>query len=197
MNAERLLDRLAEVIGPPPLEGVVPVPWGLGPEELGFQLSADYLAFADWYGMVSISDELHIYTPSAAPSPNPGQPIGFEEFLHHTTDPYGYCAMLAQAYLEGDYDECPYPLLKWGNNWNSDQFFWLMRGWDPDRWPVAAKFDSLREWDLFEGGFLEFLLAAVTGQYPCHGDVLPGGMKQIGDGRAYRSRGDWSKQQWQ
>ncbi|MFJ3219543.1 hypothetical protein ACIPLC_26925 [Kitasatospora sp. NPDC086801] len=150
--------------------------------------------------MVSISDELHIYTPSAAPSPKTEQPLGFEGFLYYTTDPYGYCAMLAQAYQDGDYDECPYPLfpaegglLKWGNNDNSDQFCWLMRGPDPDRWPVAAKFDSVLEWDLYEGGFLEFLLAAVTEQYPNHGDVVPGGTKQVGDGRAYRFGGDWSK----
>ncbi|MGW2255789.1 hypothetical protein ACWCXH_37430 [Kitasatospora sp. NPDC001660] len=200
MNIEEMLDRLAAVIGPPPVGGVVRVPWELGPEVLGFQLPADYRAFVDRYGMVSISDELHICAPSAAPSTKTGQPLGFEGFLYYTTEPYGYCAMLAQAYQDGDYDECPYPLfpaegglLKWGNNWNSDQFFWLMRGPDSDRWPVAAKFDSLLEWDLFEGGFLEFLLAAVTEQYPYHRDVVPGGMKQVGDGRAYRFRGDWSK----
>lgn len=59
---------------------------------------------------------------------------------------------------------------------------------------MAAKFHSMREWDLCEGGFLEFLLAAVTEQYPYHGDVVPGGMKQVGDGRAHRFRGDWSNQ---
>ncbi|WP_033354839.1 hypothetical protein [Kitasatospora aureofaciens] len=71
-----------------------------------------------------------------------------------------------------------------------------MRGPDPDRWPVAAKFDSMRQRDLFEGGFLEFLLAAVTEQYPYHEDVVPGRTKQAGDGRDYRSWGDWSKQLW-
>ncbi|MFF2079271.1 hypothetical protein ACFVXG_31520 [Kitasatospora sp. NPDC058162] len=200
VQVEEMLDRLGAVIGPP-LEGVVPVPWELGPEEIGFQLPADYRAFVDRYGMVSISDELHVFAPSAAPSPKVGQPPGFEGFVYFTTDPYGYTAMLAQAYEDGDYDECPYPLfpaegglLKWGNNYNSDQFFWLMRGPDPARWPVAAKFDSMLEWDLFEGGFLEFLLAAVTEQYPYHDDVVPGGMKQVGDGRSYRFRGDWLKQ---
>ncbi|MEU9131643.1 hypothetical protein AB0D08_26630 [Kitasatospora sp. NPDC048540] len=201
VNIEELLDRLGAVIGPPPAGGVVPVPWERGPETIGFQLPSDYRAFGDRYGMVSISDELHIYTPSAAPNSKAEQPLGFEGFLYYTTDPYGYCAMLAQAYRDGDHDECPYPLfpaegglLKWGNNWNSDQFFWLMRGPDPDRWPVAAKFDSRLKWDLFEGGFLEFLLAAVTEQYPYHRSVVPGGMKQVGDGRAYRFGGDWSKQ---
>ncbi|GGQ90376.1 hypothetical protein GCM10010195_52790 [Kitasatospora griseola] len=52
----------------------------------------------------------------------------------------------------------------------------------------------MREWDLFEGGFLEFLLAAVTEEYPYHRDVVARGTKQVGDGRAYRVRGDWSKQ---
>nr|BFD96288.1 hypothetical protein KitaXyl93_76480 [Kitasatospora sp. Xyl93] len=68
-----------------------------------------------------------------------------------------------------------------------------MQGPDPDRWPVAAKFHSMREWDVFEGGFLELLLAAVTEQYPYHGDVVPGGTTQVDDSRAYRPRGDWSK----
>jgi hypothetical protein len=200
VDIEEMLDRLGTVIGPPPADGVVPVPWELAPEALGFQLPADYRAFANQYGSVSISNELHIYTPSAGPSPKTGQPPGFEGFLYNTTDPYGYCAWLAEVYRDGDYEECPYPLfpaeggvLKWGNNYNSDHFFWLMQGPDPDRWPVAAKFHSMREWDLFEGGFLEFLLAAVTEQYPYHDDVVPGGLKQAGDGRAYRFRGDWSK----
>ncbi|RGD58119.1 hypothetical protein DR950_10240 [Kitasatospora xanthocidica] len=200
VDIEETLDRLGTVIGPPPAGGVVPVPWELGPEVLGFQLPADYRAFVDRYGMVSISDELHIYAPSAAPSSQVSQPLGFEGFLYDTTDPYGYCAWLAEAYRDGDHDECPYPLfpaegglLKWANNSNSDHFFWLTRGPDPDRWPVAAKFHSMREWDLFEGGFLEFLLAAVTEQYPYHDDVVPGGTRQLGDGRAYRPGGDWSK----
>ncbi|WP_406230544.1 hypothetical protein [Nocardia sp. NBC_01009] len=201
MDIEEMLDRLGSVIGSPPAGGVVPVPWELGPEMMGFQLPADYRAFVDRYGMVSISNELHIYAPSAAPSSHIGEPPGFEGFLYNTTDPYGYCAMLAQAYQGGDYDECPYllfpaegGLLKWGNNYNSDHFFWLMRGPDPDRWPVAAKFDARMMWDVFEGGFLEFVLAAVTEQYPYHGAVLPGGMTPVGDGRGYRPRGDWSKQ---
>ncbi|MCC9312220.1 hypothetical protein LN042_35045 [Kitasatospora sp. RB6PN24] len=201
VDIEEMLDRLGAVIGPPPADGVVPVPWEFGPGVLGFQLPADYRAFADRYGTVSISDELHIYTPSTELGPYVGGPVGFEGFLYFTTEPYGYCAMLAQAHQDGDYDECPYPLfptegglLKWGNNYNSDHFFWLMRGPDPDRWPVAAKFDSMLEWDLFEGGFLEFLLAAVTEQYPYHGDVVPGGLKQVGEGRAYRFGGDWAKQ---
>ncbi|MGE7439753.1 MULTISPECIES: hypothetical protein [Kitasatospora] len=129
MDIEEMLDRLGAVIGPPPAGGVVPVPWELGPEVLGFQLPADYRAFADRYGMVSISDEPHIYTPSAAPSPQVGQPPGFEGFLYNTTEPYGHCAWLAEVYRDGDYDECPYPLfpaegglLKWGNNYNSDHF---------------------------------------------------------------------------
>lgn len=198
-----MLERLGAVIGPPPAGKVVPVPWELAPGAVGFQLPADFRAFVDRYGMVSISDELHVHAPSTAPTPKRGKPLGFEGFLYYTTEPYGYTAMLAQAYENGDHEECPYPLfpaegglLKWGNNYNSDHFFWLMRGPDPDRWPVAAKFDSMLEWDLFEGGFLEFLLAAVTQRYPYHGDVVPGGVRHIGDGRAYRARGDWSQQNW-
>ncbi|RKE04998.1 hypothetical protein BX266_7235 [Streptomyces sp. TLI_171] len=195
-----MLERLGAVIGPPPEGGVVPVPWELAPEAIGFQLPADYRAFADRYGRVSIRGELHVYTPSSVPGPALGQPPGFEGFRFYTTEPYGYCGMLAQAYEEGDYEECPYPLfpaegglLKWGNNWCSDQFFWLMRGPDPDRWPVAAKFDSMQQWDLFEGGFLEFVLAAVTEEYPYHRDVVPRGARFAGEVRAYRFRGDWSK----
>ncbi|WP_459651476.1 hypothetical protein [Kitasatospora sp. Ki12] len=82
-----MLDQLGAVIGPPPESGVVPVPWEHAPGELGFQLPADYRAFADRFGMVSISDELHIYTPSAAPSPQVAEPVGFEGFLFNTTEP--------------------------------------------------------------------------------------------------------------
>ncbi|MFJ4681725.1 hypothetical protein [Kitasatospora sp. NPDC088783] len=198
MDVQEMLERLGAVIGPPPEGGVTPVPWELAPGAMGFQLPADYRAFVDRYGMASISGELHVYAPSLAPTSKIGQPLGFEGFLYYTTDPYGYCAMLAEAYAEGEYEECPYPvfpagggLLKWANNWNADQFFWLMRGPDPDRWPVVARFESRQKWDLFEGGFLEFLLAAVTQRYPYYRSVVPGGIKQVGDGRAYRLRGDW------
>ncbi|MEU5383576.1 hypothetical protein [Kitasatospora cineracea] len=200
MRIEEMLERLGAVIGPPPEAGVVPVPWELAPEVMGFQLPADYRTFVDRYGSVSIRDELHIFTPSAVPGLQVGQPLGFEGFLYNTTDPYGYCGMLAQAYAEGDFEECPYPLfptegglLKWGNNYSSDQFFWLMRDPDPDRWPVIAKFDSMQEWDLFEGGFLEFVLAAVTKAYKYHRDVVPSGARQAGDLRAYHRRNDWAK----
>ncbi|WP_405009886.1 hypothetical protein [Kitasatospora sp. NBC_01539] len=204
MDVEEMLDRLGAQIGPPPEGGVVPVPWELGPGVMGFQLPVDYRAFVDRYGSVSISGELHVYAPSGARSVEVGAPLGFEGFLYDTTDPYGYCAWLAQAYRDGDVEECPYPLfpadgglLKWGNNYNSDHFFWLMRGPDPDRWPVAARFHVRRDWELFEGGFLEFLLAAVTERYPYHGAVVPGGVQEVGDGRSYRPRGDWAKQLWQ
>ncbi|MEV7211521.1 hypothetical protein AB0O31_00290 [Kitasatospora cineracea] len=200
MRIEEMLERLGAVIGPPPEGGVAPVPWELAPGVMGFQLPADYRAFADCYGSVSIRDELHVYTPSMAPSLAMGKPSGFEGFLHNTTDPYSYCGMLAQAYAEGDHEECPYPLfpaegglLNWGNNYSSDYFFWLMRGPDPDRWPVAAKFDSMQEWDLFEGGFLEFVLAAVTKAYPYHRDVVPSGERQAGRVRAYLRRNDWAR----
>ncbi|MFF2630482.1 hypothetical protein ACFVUN_32545 [Kitasatospora griseola] len=69
MDIEEMLDRLGTVIGPPPAGGVVPVPWELGPEVMGFQLPADYRAFVDRYGSVSIRGELHIYAPSEAPGP--------------------------------------------------------------------------------------------------------------------------------
>ncbi|MFD7735773.1 hypothetical protein ACFV6F_35975 [Kitasatospora phosalacinea] len=199
MRIEEMLERLGTVIGPPPEGGVAAVPWGLAPDALGFQLPADYRAFVDRYGSVSIRDELHVLAPSAVPGPKTGQPLGFEGFLYYTTEPYGYCAMLAEAYAEGDYEECPYPLfpaegglLKWGNNYCSDQFFWLMRGPDPDRWPIAAKFDSMQEWDVFAGGFLEFVLAAVTKEYPHHGDVVASGARQAGQLHAYRRRHDWA-----
>ncbi len=44
---------------------------------------------------------------------------------------------------------------------------------------------------MFEGGFLEFVLAAVTQQYPYHEDVVPGGAKHAGQLRAYHPCGDW------
>ncbi|GAA2093023.1 hypothetical protein GCM10009759_19160 [Kitasatospora saccharophila] len=200
VGVEELLDRLGAVIGPPPAGGVVPVPWELCPGAIGFQLPADFRAFVDRYGAVSISDELHVFTPAEPPDLRASVPPGFEGFLYGTTTPYGYCAWLAECYREGDHEECPYPLfpaegglLYWGNNYNSDHFFWLMRGPDPDRWPVVAKYHSMREWDVFEGGFLQFLLAAVTQQYPYHGDVVPGGIKRFEDGRAYLFKGDWAK----
>ncbi|MFJ5229783.1 hypothetical protein ACIQBJ_07735 [Kitasatospora sp. NPDC088391] len=201
MDVEEMLDRLGTVLGPPPEGGVAPVPWELGPGVMGFQLPLDYRAFVDRYGSVSISGELHVRTPSGARGVEADAPLGFEGFLYGTTNPYGYCAWLAEAHRDGDHEECPYPLfpaehglLRWGNNYNSDYFFWLMRGPDPDRWPVAARFHARQEWDLFEGGFLAFLLATVSERYPYHGAVLPGGVQEVEDGRSYRLRGDWARQ---
>ncbi|MFJ1758366.1 hypothetical protein [Kitasatospora sp. NPDC088134] len=51
-----MLELLAAVIGPPPAEGVAPVPWELASAAIGFQLPAGQRAFADRYGSVSHSD---------------------------------------------------------------------------------------------------------------------------------------------
>ncbi|MFJ1796809.1 hypothetical protein [Kitasatospora griseola] len=47
MDIEEMLERLGVVIGPPPTDGVTPVPWELAPAAIGFQLPADCRAFAD------------------------------------------------------------------------------------------------------------------------------------------------------
>ncbi|WP_282204254.1 hypothetical protein [Kitasatospora fiedleri] len=78
MDVEEMLERLGAVIGPPPEGGVAPVPWEIAPEVMDFQLPADYRAFVDRYGSISIRDELHVFAPSLVPTSKTGQPLGFE-----------------------------------------------------------------------------------------------------------------------
>jgi hypothetical protein len=190
------MQRLIEVLGPPQPD-VVPVPWNQSYDEIGLRFPSEYRDFIDYYGQISLNDELHIHGPAVEPS-QPGVPGGFPGFLHCATDPCGFPGFLAQIFASGDRDKCPYPvypepggLLNWANNGNGDHCFWLVEGADPDRWPIVVVYRADLEWERFDAGTAEFLLAVATGEYPGSEDLMCGYLGET-DGQRWSFRGDWS-----
>jgi hypothetical protein len=190
------VQRLIAVLGPPRPE-VVPVPWDRSPGEIGLRFPGEYCDFIDYYGQISLNGELHIHGPAIKP-PQPGASGGFPGFLYRATDPYGFPGFLAQYRASGRHDVCPYPvypepggLLNWANNSNGDHCFWLTEGDDPDLWPIVVVYRAGFEWERFNAGTAEFLLAVATGEYPGSEDLIGGSLGDI-DGQRWRFLGDWS-----
>jgi hypothetical protein len=184
------VEQLVQILGAPPVENTL-VPWDQAPAEIGFQFPSDYREFLDIYGSIAIRDELSIWSPSLRPDV-PGRPGGFPGFVDGTT--FGVGEHLADAFEEGNFRECPYPVfpapggvLGWANNPNVDHCFWLTEGNDPDRWPIVIWYRQGGEWDRFDGGMAEFILAVVTGRYPMADDIAP---EEPGV-PLWTPRGDW------
>lgn len=181
---------LAELFGPPG-RPVTPVPWRDSRAEVGIDFPADYRDFIDRFGGGVVRHELAVHAPKAWPTDGYAR---FEGFVRDTTQDGGIGDYLAGAYEDGDFKECPYPvypepggLLIWGNTLNADQLFWLTEG-EPHEWPVAVWYRQLGEWDRFDGGFADFMLALVTGAYPMVEELLPPRNPEVPE---WDTRYDW------
>ncbi|MFD7732213.1 hypothetical protein ACFV6F_17715 [Kitasatospora phosalacinea] len=166
--------RLEGLLGDP---GRVPsrIPWEESAERIGLEFPADYRRLVDVYGSIRFGGDLSIWVPSGRTA-YPGYPNGFEGFVHDTA---AVAEELELAY-EDDPDEIPYlvcpstgGLLAWGGTGNGERCFWLVTDLAcPDEWPVVIWFQEIGQWDRFEGGIAEFLLALIDGEYAMAGELL-------------------------
>jgi hypothetical protein len=166
MTIERLMAMM-----PPPVTRPTAVPWHLAPGEVGFQFPDDYRDFTDLYGSGLINDQLLIWTPSLKwDTVREGDAReGFASLA--AGPPSGLGDYLTELH-EDEPDENPYPvypdeggLLAWGNDYSANHFFWLTGDPDPNKWPVVA-WNRSGYWDRFDGGFGEFLVASLSGEFP-------------------------------
>ncbi|WP_157597204.1 SMI1/KNR4 family protein [Streptacidiphilus rugosus] len=186
------IERLTAMMTPPPIRPA-PTPWHLAPAEVGFQFPDDYRDFADLYGCGRINDQLLIWTPSLTLD-RVHEGDGRRGFASLASGaPSGMSDYFAELH-EDEPDENPYPmypdkggLLAWGNDYSANHFFWLTGDPDPGAWPIIA-WNRSGYWFRFEGGFGDFLVANLTGEYPEATWI-------VGDERppTWEILGDWSR----
>ena len=103
-------------------------------KQLGTKLPGDYKAFVAAYGAGSFGNFYFVYTPSS-----PGLSDDLVERLTSKAEIY------RQIRDDSDEDDFPFPvfpeaggLLAWGNDSNGNDYFWLTKGKNPDKWTVVS-----------------------------------------------------------
>jgi hypothetical protein len=111
---ESHVSAFADVFGPPPPDGAVPVDWEAVESWLGLRLPADYKAVASLYGPLDIGEHLWLHTPCA----NKGW---FD---------YGSWVQEGRRAAPG--------VIPFGATRTADTLYWdTTASDDPDRWPVV------------------------------------------------------------
>jgi hypothetical protein len=161
------LDRLVEMMSPPTVY-LLGIPWDQSASDVGLQFPAGYREFIDRYGPGVVNDELNVYAP--IPDAISGRPPGIRGFVARTTDDIGPIITDSREEWPEEYPFPMYPepggLLLWADSPNGGFCFWSVDGPDPDRWPIVVWVRQMDVWQRFDGGFLNFLTAVVSRDYP-------------------------------
>ncbi|MGH4028133.1 SMI1/KNR4 family protein [Actinomycetota bacterium Odt1-20B] len=130
------------------------VNWSVIEGELGASLPPDYRALADHYPTLLIDDFMVVTLPT------PKRELDFVSGVRETSE-------ILQDLLEVDesHGYAPFPeengLLGWGSSLSGDQFYWQVGSTDdPGAWRVVVSGRN-DDWWTFEGGVVEFLVAAL------------------------------------
>jgi hypothetical protein len=143
-----------------PTRGGDAVDWENFREKLGFDLPADYKAFATYYGGGSIDDTLYI------PSLVGEYDTWLREYANAQAELH-YDSEKALTISNGPVADLPDggALVPWGISPNSDICCWYVTGEDADNWPVVVFRNRQRPaWHRYDGSFLWFIYGAVVGQ---------------------------------
>ena len=165
---------LVRLLPPPEVEVVCP-PWDEIESALGFRLPSDYRWFCDTYGGGSIRNgasraDFEIFAPVSAPASSCTAGLaglrGYHMGGFH--EAFTYDGADEEMWNGAPYSVYPEPggVLGWGMSEWGDSFFWLMRGEDPNVWPVVAWMRDPAEAFTLDCGFVEFLRRIVTGEFP-------------------------------
>lgn len=145
---------------PPPADPV-DVPdvdaWRHTEEKLGTSLPSDYKQFLASYGTGRVDDFLDVFLPSSPESWNnlldclEAQRDTFDE-IQRGGHPLSYGLLPAKP-----------GLLPVGQTDNGDTIFYIVDG-KPDAWKIAILSLRGRDVEVFDGGLVEFLIAAIRHQ---------------------------------
>lgn len=143
--------RLAELM-PPPEGGGISIDWGAVAAEWRTPLPTDYRDFVDLYGGGSINDSFHI----AVPDPN-----GYEPFSVTTL---AAATELGFELFDGDPDAEREAAgrICWAFDADANHAYRDTSADDPDRWTVLL-LRRCGEWERFDLGMTEFMVAFLTG----------------------------------
>ncbi|MCX4862152.1 SMI1/KNR4 family protein [Streptomyces canus] len=133
------------------------VDWQRAESEIGTRLPQEYKDYVYWFGPGGFEDDFFVSVPGVENSN--------VEFLSNFRDEVEDL----RSWNSGDRTPAPIRLFPEAGGWlpfavtdEGCAVFWVTEGDDPDRWKVAAR---TRYWEpeYFDGGFAEFLRAAVWG----------------------------------
>ncbi len=161
MTMHREVAALMRIV-PPPGEGHDErIDWAAAEADLGTPLPADYRDFMTAYGSGSIG-ELCILTPCRMAT-DAGYGVLMADFRQGFADLWDREGGVPGVTLGPD------RVLPWGTGCNANELGWLMRGPDPDRWPVVVwrRHVSYGEdhWALFECGMAEFIRRLLLAEF--------------------------------
>ncbi|MFD9859339.1 hypothetical protein [Streptomyces alboflavus] len=135
-------------------EGQRGVDWSVIEDELGTALPPDYRALGDAYPVLVFDDFLWVTVPS------PGKESAFVSGVRETAE-----TLQDLSDVDESHGYVPFPaeggLLGWGSSLSGDQFYWQVNSKDPASWRVVVSGRN-DDWWTFEGGAVEFLVAALS-----------------------------------
>lgn len=166
------LDALRRILPPPPIAVFSP-PWGESSALAGIAFPADYQQFVAEYGGGIIS------TAHASPDlevliPHSWRNLGFENagfrgFIEGHSREYEEFLESENASGLHDFRISSYPshggLLAWGENNNTDMFFWLTSSTNADKWPVVVFERHPGVFLKYDGGMVDFLVDLLEGRH--------------------------------
>lgn len=143
--------RLAELM-PPPEGGGISVDWVAVAAEWQTSLPADYRDFIELYGGGSINDSFHV----AVPDTNGYEPLWVTTLAAATE--------LGFELFDGnpDAEQEAAGRICWAFDAGANHAYWDTSADDPDRWTVLL-LHRHQEWEHFELGMAEFMVALLTG----------------------------------
>lgn len=120
---------------------------------------ADYREFVGIFGAGSLEDNVFVSIPR----------------LGDQVKPLTICRIRESQLVSGDWDSWqdswtaprpdPREMIAWGGTAGADSLFWVAKGDDPDRWPVAVWERHGGGWALYECGMVEFILRVLQADF--------------------------------
>lgn len=151
------VDRLKEIIPPPEPAGTV-VDWEETARTLGTALPADYRNLIEGYGGGQFDQYLWLLEPASRRLYN------LTRVAEEREEALEYLWNMGEA-KPALLDASGVRAIAWGSTDNGEYLYWLVRpGSAPDEWTVLVNEARGEEWEHFEMGCAEFLVATLTGE---------------------------------
>jgi hypothetical protein len=166
------LDALRRILPPPPIEVASP-PWGESSTQVDISFPTDYRDFVAEYGCgaistARISPDLEVAAPHSWRDSG-AESAGFKGFIERHIREYGEFLAAEDASGLHDFRISSYPspggLLSWGENSNSDMFFWSTASANSEEWPVVFFQRHPGIFIHYSGGIVDFLVDLLEGRH--------------------------------
>jgi hypothetical protein len=150
-------DRLTEIV-PPPAPAGTAVDWEEAARVLRTALPTDYVQLIERYGGGQFEEYLWLLEPAS------NSVYDLADVVEEREDALEYLWNMGEA-KPALLDAPGVRAIAWGSTDNGEYLYWLARpGSAPDEWTVLVNEARGEEWEHFEMGCAEFLVATLTGE---------------------------------